>query len=379
MTQSSSSIQIEDLQGFKIIKKFKKILEQTQPNSPAQPPARRGPKRKILQDDYFSLFLFTFLNPILTSMRGLSEASHLEKVQEKICSNSVTRSTFSDAQHCFDPQLLLKVIQELSKQFQPTFGDKRLLKVCKELVAVDGSLIKALPRMSWALWQDESHRSAKLHLHYAFLRQTVINASITDANSCERAQLAKSLEKDFLYTADRYYGADYSFFHVFKKAGSFFVIRIRNNAVIHEIESFQLTEEDKQAGVVYDKKVRLGKEPTQETYRLVKIQAWDTTLLILTNRWDIPAELISIIYRNRWEIEILFKWIKCNLNCRHLLAESIQGVTIQIYLAIIATLLLFLAIGHRPTKRQLELIHLFSLGWVSLSELSNGLKLKKRA
>ena len=171
----------------------------------------------------------------------------------------MSRSTFSDAQHGFDPQLLLKVIQELSKKFQPTFGDKRLLKICKELVAVDGSLIKAVPRMSWALWQDESHRSAKLHLHYAFLRQTVINASITDANTCERAQLAKSLEKDFLYTADRYYGADYSFFLVFKETGSFFVIRIRNDAVIHELESFQLTEEDKQAGVVYDIKSPLGK------------------------------------------------------------------------------------------------------------------------
>ncbi len=379
MTQSHSPIRIEDLQGFKIINKFKKILEQNQPNTQTHPPTRRGPKRKILKCDYFSLFLFTFLNPILTSMRGLSEASYLEKVQEKICPNSVSRSTFSDAQHCFDPQLLLKVIQELSKKFQPTFGDKRLLKICKELVAVDGSLIKAVPRMSWALWQDESHRSAKLHLHYAFLRQTVINASITDANTCERAQLAKSLEKDFLYTADRYYGADYSFFLVFKKAGSFFVIRIRNNAVIQELESFQLTEEDKQAGVVYDKKVRLGKEPSEDAYRLIKIQAWNTTLLLLTNRWDIPAELISIIYRNRWEIEILFKWIKCNLNFRHLLAESLQGVTIQIYLAIIATLLLFLAVGHRPTKRQMELIHLFSLGWVSLRELTDGLKLKKRA
>jgi len=379
MSPSNSAIQIEDLQGFKIIKKFQKILEQTQSNKQTHPPVRRGPKRTITQDGYFSLFLFTFLNPILKSMRGLSEASSLEKVQEKIGSNSITRSTFSDAQHAFDPQLLLKVIQELSKQFQPTFGDKRLQNICQELVAVDGSLIKALPRMSWALWQDESHRSGKLHLHYAFLRQTVINASITDANTCERAQLEKSLEKNFLYTADRYYGADYSFFQVFKKAESFFVIRIRNDAVIHEMESFQLTDEDKQVGVLYDKKVQLGKKPTQEAYRLIKIQAWNSTLLILTNRWDIPAELISIIYRNRWEIETLFKWIKCNLNCRHLLAESLQGVTIQIYLAIIATLLLFLAIGHRPTKRQMELIQLFSLGWVSLRELNNGLKLKKRA
>ena len=40
--------------------------------------------------------------------------------------------------------------------------------------------------MSWALWQDDDHRSAKLHLHYSVIRQTVINASVTDAN-CPRS------------------------------------------------------------------------------------------------------------------------------------------------------------------------------------------------
>ena len=100
------------------------------------------------------------------------------------------------------------------------------------------------------------------------------------------------------------------------------------------------------------------------------LKAYDTTLLILTNRWDIPAELISTIYRYRWEIETLFKWIKCNLQCRHLLAESLKGVTIQIYLVIIASMLLFLAIGRKPTKRELELIHFYFIGWASLKELT---------
>ena len=127
------------------------------------------------------------------------------------------------------------------------------------------------------------------------------------------------------------------------------------------------------------KRFLLGKVPTEIPYRLIKVKAYDTTLLILTNRWDIPAELISTIYRYRWEIETLFKWIKCNLQCRHLLAESLKGVTIQIYLAIIASMLLFLAIGRKPTKRELELIHFYSIGWASLKELIKGLTPKKRA
>ena len=233
--------------------------------------------------------------------------------------------------------------------------------------------------MSWALWQDDDHRSAKLHLHYSVIRQTVINASVTDANSCERVELAKLIEKDFLYTADRYYGGDYSFFENFENKDAYFVIRIRNNAVIDELESFPITEDDRKVGVVWDKKIYLDEKNPKGPYRAILVKTWDKELLILTNLWDIPAELISIIYLHRWKVEDIFKWIKCNLQCRHLLAESREGVTIQIYLAIIASLLLFLALGHRPTKREMELIHMFSIGWANLDELLKGLGLKKRA
>ena len=377
MPRPKKNITLKELQGFKVIKKFQKLLKQAQIQCPVQP-TELDPKRKLSKQDYFSLFLFTFLNPVIKSMRGLCAASQLDKIQEKVCSNSVSLGSFSETQSCFDPQLLLSIIQILAKQFELSFGDKRLHKLAQELVAVDGTLIRALPRMSWALWQDDSHRSAKLHLHYAFLRQSVIQATLTDANTCERAELANHLEKNYLYTADRYYGGDYSFFSIFEQKESHFVIRIRNNAILHELDTFSLTEADKKAGVVTDKKILLGKDLTHKPYRLIKVQAYDTTLLILTNRWDIPAELISAIYRYRWEIETLFKWIKCNLQCRHLVAESIQGVTIQIYLAIIASMLLFLAIGRKPTKRELELIHFYSIGWASLNELIKGLNSKKR-
>jgi hypothetical protein len=371
-------VKLEELQGFKLIKKFRKILQSsTKGYSPH--PSELDSRRKLTGNDYFSLFLFTYLNPVIGGMQGLCEATKLDKIQENVSSNYVSRGSFSEAQAIFNPQLLLSVIQTLSKQFQPTFGDKRIQQVCKELVAVDGTLIRALPRMTWALWQDPSNRSAKLHLHYSVIRQTAINASVTHANSCERAELAKLIEKEFLYTADRYYGGDYSFFDVFEKKGAYYVIRIRNNAVIDELESFPLTENDQKAGIVWDKKVLLGdKDNPKGPFRLILIRAWDKELLILTNKWDIPAELIGTIYRYRWEIETLFKWIKCNLQCRHLLAESQQGVTIQTYIAIIASLLLFLALGHRPTKRELELIHMYSIGWATVDELYRGLGLKKR-
>ena len=155
-------IKLEELQGFKLIKKFRRILRST--NTGYLPhPSELDSRRNLAGKDYFSLFLFTYLNPVIKGMRGLCEATKLDKIQENVSSHYVSRGSFSEAQAIFNPQHLLSVIQTLSKQFQPTFGDKRIQKVCKELVAVDGTLLRALPRMTWALWQDEDHRSAKLH------------------------------------------------------------------------------------------------------------------------------------------------------------------------------------------------------------------------
>jgi hypothetical protein len=78
------------------------------------------------------------------------------------------------------------------------------------------------------------------------------------------------------------------------------------------------------------------------------------------------------MYRRRWQIESFFKWLKCLLGCRHWLAESQRGVTVQLYLALIAAVLLQLFTGRRPNQRMLELIRLYQMGWATLEELTNG-------
>ena len=78
---------------------------------------------------------------------------------------------------------------------------------------------------------------------------------------------------------------------------------------------------------------------------------------------------MALIYRYRWQIELFFKWLKCILGCRHWLAESAAGVTIQVYCALIASVLLVLWTGRKPTKRQWEALQLYWMGWVSVEEL----------
>ena len=68
-------------------------------------------------------------------------------------------------------------------------------------------------------------------------------------------------------------------------------------------------------------------------------------------------------------MELFFRWIKCILGNRHGLAESPRGVAIQIYLALIASLLLQKSIGQRPNKRMFEAIQLYLMGMATLDEL----------
>ncbi len=68
-------------------------------------------------------------------------------------------------------------------------------------------------------------------------------------------------------------------------------------------------------------------------------------------------------------MELFFRWLKRILGMRHLIAESPNGVRIQVYVAIIATLLLSLWAGKKPTKRTYEMFCLFFAGWATEREV----------
>ncbi len=91
-------------------------------------------------------------------------------------------------------------------------------------------------------------------------------------------------------------------------------------------------------------------------------------LLLATSRLDLAAELVALGYRYRWSVELFFRCLKCILGCRHLLADSRNGVTIQVYLAIIASLLISLWAGRKPTVRTLEMIQFYFQGWATEEE-----------
>ena len=218
-----------------------------------------------------------------------------------------------------------------------------------------------------------------MHVHFDVLKGIPCETTVTTGNDSETKQLRATLQAGRLYVIDRGY-AEYQLFQDIIDAKSDFIGRIRDNAVGTVVEERPLTAEAQAAGVRSDRVVCLGGPQSgvvfQQTLRVLEVATGKTEahgrpeiLLLATSRLDLDAELVALGYRFRWTVELFFRWFKCILGCRHLLANSPEGVTIQVYLAIIASLLISLWVGRKPTVRTLEMLQFYFAGWATEEEL----------
>jgi hypothetical protein len=346
----------------------------------------RAGNRQLFYDQYISLLLLYFFSPTITSLRALQQASTLEAVQKRLGVRATSLGSFSEAARLFDAKILHQILQELAGKAAPII-DGPDAKELLHLTAVDGSIFRAFPRMAWALWKDAKHRGVKLHLHFDVFCGMPTDASITHASGSETGQLQEMLQPGRLYVVDRGY-VDHELYRQILEAGSSFIGRIKDNGVYVMESERLLTDADLAAGIVCDEVVqRLGtphhkNELKGHRLRLIKVQRTIDerelqTWWLLTNRLDLPAELVILGYRHRWTVELFFRWLKCVMGCKQLLTTSENGVTLQIYTALIASMLIVLWTGRKPTKRTWEMLQFYFQGWASLDELEAHLQKQK--
>lgn len=360
---------VADLANWNLLAAFQQRLEPILAAAP-KTETELDPRRKLFPAQYFSMTLFALINPAIKTARALCGASHMERMQAEVCGEPVSLGSFSDMQSVADPELLAGLLRSLTEEALPVYGDKRLRAQVSELIAIDGTLLPALPRMAWALFQNPQNRAGKLHLEFSVWRQMPVEFTITDGNASERAAWKKNLKKGVCYVNDRAYSHDFKLIKEVAAAGANFVLRLNNNTVLTPLaEARALSPADRAAGVVEDVQVRLGSDADGPVGRLVRVEADGHTFLLFTNLENLESELVGLIYRYRWQIELFFKWIKCILGCRHWLAESQEGMTIQVYCALIASVLIALWTGRKPSKRQWEALQLYWMGWATLEEL----------
>ncbi len=376
-------IQDYELKGFKYFKAVSKMLEGLHDAGCERDIAGN---RILHMDQYASLLLLYMFNPICTSLRSLQQVSELKKVQKQFGAARASLGSLSEASTVFDSELLKKIIQELSIKLTnvasiPGFDNSKDI-----LTAVDGSLIEAVGKMAWALWRSDRN-GIKVHCQYEILRGVPVSMEVTDANTSEKAVLASILQPSRIYVLDRGY-AKYGLLQEIMNAKSSFVCRIRDNAVYKTIEDKELTDKAVKEGIAFDKTVELGGETAETKLKNIRIVAVKCNpkpqpsrtggrggpkqgqiLLIATDRFDLEPETIAAIYKHRWTIEIYFRFFKHVLGCRHLISHNKNGIEIQMYMAIIACMLISLWTGRKPTLRTYEMVCWYFSGMADLEEL----------
>ena len=154
------------------------------------------------------------------------------------------------------------------------------------------------------------------------------------------------LEPGSIITMDRAYN-DFERLYTIHQLPAFFVIRAKKNMVYKRVQTYRPS--NKKAGVRSDQLIRLTGIKTANFYpeRLRRIAFIDLTrgkrFTFLTNNLTLPAITIAGIYRQRWQIELFFKWIKQHLKIKSFYGNSANAVKTQIWIAISTYLLIAIA------------------------------------
>ena len=158
------------------------------------------------------LILLYLFNPIVTSLRGLRQASELAKVQKRLGCSRAASGSLSESVAVFDPQRLQEIVLELGAELKPLGRDPRLKDVPGALAAVDGTLLAALPRLMQASFLKRTTGSGlvkwRLHTHFEVDRGVPTRIEVTpDGGGVhdERAVLERTIQADHTYVMDRGY------------------------------------------------------------------------------------------------------------------------------------------------------------------------------
>jgi len=300
--------------------------------------------RKLTTKRHFIALLYgqlsgsTSLREIVTGM-----ASHETRLYH-VGATPVKRSTMSDA----NSQRPWQVFSELFAQMLPQ-AHRGLRRATADAVRLIDSTSIRLSSLSesWATFSADVF-GAKAHIVYDPNADRPVYFAVTPANVNDiTAAKAMPIEPGATYVYDLGY-YDYGWWAKLDDVGCRFVTRLKKNTPFNVVKENRAA---RSSNVVSDRighlPARLAnsrKNPLQVPVREIRLTIENgKQLRIVTNDLDAPAEEIAELYKQRWQIELFFRWIKQTLRIRRFVGVSENAVRIQIAIALIAFLLLRMA------------------------------------
>jgi hypothetical protein len=276
---------------------------------------------------------------------------------------NISKSTLADANkrinYCIYRDLFLKLIEKVPNVIK--FETQNLVKI------IDSSPIRL--DLLKCPWGEKTQRieGIKLHLLYDLSNKLPIYFEFSGAR-CNDIEVGKKMEiqSGCTYVFDKGY-MDFNWWNSIDEKGAFFVTRLkRNNAIIEKSEIKQDTEKiSSQLIQLKTKRFNNGRynHYSEKNLRKVIVKRENKTdLVLVTNDFNRSSEEIGSLYKQRWEIELFFKWIKQNLKIKKFLGTSENAVKTQICIALISYVLIHLMneikemCKNIPTKTLLKLI-----------------------
>lgn len=248
----------------------------------------------------------------------------------------IKKSSFSEAVNSRGLEQLAHIYQNLQVQAVGVLPKKHA--DLGDLVGIDGSLIDACLSMVWADYRKGS-KKAKVHLGFDLNRNIPRKIFLSDGKAGERPFVSMILSPGQTGVMDRGYQA-HNRFDEWQKDGKHFVCRIKAKTKKKRVKDNGITPDSK---VFYDAVVLLGTpgiNQTKEPLRVVGFKVDGIKYWVATDRYDLTAEQIALIYKLRWDIEKFFAWWKRHLRVYHLIARSEYGLMVQILSGLITYLLL---------------------------------------
>jgi len=268
-----------------------------------------------------------------------------------IGARKVKRSTLSDA----NAKRPVGMYMELFYYLLGKSRDNRIQH--KDAVRLIDSTTVDLCKQQFEWAEFRSGKSGvKIHTVYDPDSKVPTFFSITNAKKHDKKAAEKMpLLDGATYVFDRAYN-DYAWFHNMTERQIHFVGRMKSNAKFEVIEELPAIGD----GVLEDQLIKLSSPMTKKQYpgvlrRVCFKREYDGKVLsFITNDMNRSATAIANLYKQRWQIELFFKWIKQNLKIKRFIGTSENAVKIQIIIAMIAYLLLGMARKILPTKRSLQ-------------------------
>jgi len=296
--------------------------------------------------------------------------SHRDKLYHVGFRGTVSRSTLADSNERRDwrifqdfGQILIDIAQQLYK------NEPLAIELKQPLFAFDSTTIDlCLTLFPWAEFR-KTKAAVKMHTLIDLRGSIPTFVAVTVGKMHDVRMLDEMpVTEDAIYTMDRGY-LDYTRLYAIHKQGAFFVVRAKANLRYQRLYS---SPKDKDAGIRADQVITLATQKAKKGYpeRLRRVSYVDKErnkrLVFLTNHFDITAKTVADVYKQRWQVELFFKWIKQHLRIKSFYGTSINAVKSQIWVALCIYLLV--AIAKKRLKIECSLYTFLQIIEVNLFE-----------